>query len=290
MIVWFNAISPGYFTTYGTALLVGRDFAATDREGAPPVAIVNQAFVEKYIGGEPAKALGRTVLLRGPDHRDGKPVPSLQIVGIVESAAYRRPQDGKEPTLYMPLPQAEAKDWPSMLLTLRSSAGRPSLLVKSVAAALGRVDRRVSLAFLPMTELFEGNVVRERIIAILSGFFGALALLLAGVGLYGVTSYGVSRRRMEIGIRMALGADARTVIRLVLGRVATLVLLGVAVGAALSFYVSRFVASLVFGLEPRDPSTFIGAAVMLAAVGALAAWLPARRASRIDPIEVLREG
>ena len=124
----------------------------------------------------------------------------------------------------------------------------------------------------------------------LSGFFGALALLLAGIGLYGVTSYGVSRRRMEIGIRMALGADARTVTRLVLGRVAVLVGLGVAIGAALSFYMSRFVVALIFGVEPRDPSTFIGAAVVLAAVGSLAAWLPARRAARIDPIEVLREG
>jgi putative ABC transport system permease protein len=100
----------------------------------------------------------------------------------------------------------------------------------------------------------------------------------------------VSRRRMEIGIRMALGADARTVIRLVLGRVAVLVGLGVVIGAAVSFYLSRFVKALVFGLEPRDPWTFVGATVVLAAVGGLAAWLPASRASRIDPIEVLREG
>jgi putative ABC transport system permease protein len=289
MIVWFNAVSPGYFATYGTRLLVGRDFAPTDREGTPPVAIVNQAFVEKYISGDPAKALGRTVLLREPDHRDGKPVPSLQIVGIVESAAYRRPQDGMEPTLYMPLPQAETKDWPSVFLTLRSNAGRPSLLVKSVAAALGRVDRRVSLAFLPMTEQFQGKVVRERIIAILSGFFGGLALLLAGIGLYGVTSYGVSRRRTEIGIRMALGADAAAVIRLVLGRVAMLVGLGVLAGAALSLWAARFVGSLVYGLEPRDPLTLASAAVALAVVGAFAAWLPARRATRIDPLRVLRE-
>jgi ABC-type antimicrobial peptide transport system permease subunit len=190
----------------------------------------------------------------------------------------------------MPVSQAESKDWPSAVLTVRSNAGRPSLLVKIVAAALGRVDRRVSLSFLPMSEQFEGKVVRERIIAILSGFFGALALLLAGIGLYGVTSYGVSRRRMEIGIRMALGADARTVIRLVLGRVAVLVGLGVVIGAAVSFYLSRFVQALVFGLEPRDPWTFVGATVVLGAVGGLAAWLPARRASRIDPIEVLREG
>ena len=174
--------------------------------------------------------------------------------------------------------------------TVRSAAGRPSLLVKSLTATLEKVDRRVSLSFLPMADQFDGKLVRERIIAIISGFFGALALLLAGIGLYGVTSYGVSRRRVEIGIRMALGADAHTVIRLVVRRVALLVSLGVAIGAGLSFYAAKFVSALVFGLEPRDPFTFIGAAVVLAAVGGLAAWLPAQRASRIDPIEVLREG
>ena len=288
MVVWFNAVSPGYFTTYGTALLVGRDFAPTDRDGAPPVAIVNQAFAEKFIAPEPVKALDRTIRLA--QRRNGEPSPSFRIVGLVESAAYDGPRDGAPPTIYLPIPQSESKDWPSQFLTVRSGAGRPSLLVKSLTAALERIDRRVSLAFLPMTDQFEGKLVRERIIAMLSGFFGALALLLAGIGLYGVTSYGVSRRRMEIGIRMALGADARTVTRLVLGRVAVLVGLGVAIGAALSFYMSRFVAALIFGVEPRDPSTFIGAAVVLAAVGSLAAWLPARRAARIDPIEVLREG
>ncbi len=288
MVVWFNGISPGYFSTYGTALLVGRDFAATDTKAAPAVAIVNRAFSDKYIGRNLADALGRTVKLSG--RRDGDTPSSFGIVGVVESAAYQGPREGTPPTLYLPLPQTEANAWPNQCLTVRSAAGRPSLLVKSLTAALEKVDRRVSLSFLPMTDQFEGKLVRERIIAIISGFFGALALLLAGIGLYGVTSYGVSRRRVEIGIRMALGADARTVIRLVLGRVAVLVGLGVAIGAALSFYFSKFVAALIFGLEPRDPFTFVGAAIVLGAVGALAAWLPAHRASRIDPIEVLREG
>jgi putative ABC transport system permease protein len=287
MIVWFNGVTPGYFATYGTTLLVGRDVAPTDREGAPPVCVVNQAFVDKFIGGAIARALGRTV--QYGERRDGTVRPEFRIVGVVESAAYQGPREGTPPTLYLPLPQSEARNWPFQFLTVRSNAGRPSLLVNSLASALTRVDRRVSLSFLPMTDQFEGNLVRERIIAIISGFFAVLALLLAGIGLYGVTSYGVSRRRMEIGIRMALGADAATVIRLVLGRVALLVGLGVAIGAVLSFYVSRFVAALVFGVEPRDPSTFVAAAVVLAAVGGLAAWLPARRASRIDPIEVLRE-
>jgi ABC-type antimicrobial peptide transport system permease subunit len=124
----------------------------------------------------------------------------------------------------------------------------------------------------------------------LSGFFGALALLLAAIGLYGVTSYAVSRRRTEIGIRMALGADARGIVGLVLRRVGLLVGAGIIVGAAISLWASRFVGSLVYGLEPRDPATFAAAAAVLAAIGAIAGWLPARRATHIDPAQVLREG
>ena len=123
----------------------------------------------------------------------------------------------------------------------------------------------------------------------LSGFFGGLALLLAGLGLYGVTSYAVSRRRTEIGIRLALGAAPGGVIRLVLRRVALLVGAGVIVGAGVSVWASQFVATLLYGMQPRDPVTLIGAASVLVAVGTLAGWLPARRASRIDPAEVLRE-
>jgi ABC-type antimicrobial peptide transport system permease subunit len=124
----------------------------------------------------------------------------------------------------------------------------------------------------------------------LSGFFGVLALLLAAIGLYGVTSYAVSRRRTEIGICMALGADAGGVVRLVLRRLALLVGAGVVVGAAISAWASRYVGTLLYGLEPRDPATFISAAAVLMLIGALAGWLPARRAARIDPAQVLREG
>ena len=131
--------------------------------------------------------------------------------------------------------------------------------------------------------------MQERLVAILCGFFSLLALLLAGIGLYGVTSYAVTRRRVEIGIRMALGANQVDVVRLVLKRVATLVTIGILVGAGFSLWASRFVSSLVYGLRPRDPVALIGAAITLAAVGALAGWLPAYRASRIDPAVTLRE-
>jgi ABC-type antimicrobial peptide transport system permease subunit len=124
----------------------------------------------------------------------------------------------------------------------------------------------------------------------MSGFFGGLALLLAGLGLYGVTSYAVNRRRTELGIRMALGAAPAGVIGLVLRRVGVLVATGVVVGTAISWVLARLVASLLFGLQPHDPATLAGASVVLAAIGALAGWLPARRASQIDPARVLREG
>ena len=139
-----------------------------------------------------------------------------------------------------------------------------------------------------MTDQVSATLTQERVIAMLAGFFGALALLLAGLGLYGVTSYAVSRRRAEIGIRMALGAAPGSVIRLVLSRVTLLVGIGVLVGTGVSIWASKFVATLLYGLEPRDPITLVGAAVLLGAVGAAAGWLPAYRASRIDPAAVLR--
>jgi putative ABC transport system permease protein len=140
-----------------------------------------------------------------------------------------------------------------------------------------------------MSDEVRDAMAQDRIVAELSGFFGGLALLLAGLGLYGVASYAVTRRRTEIGIRMALGAAPGGVIRLVLSRVTLLVAVGVVVGAGMALWASKFATALLYELEPRDPATLIGAAVMLAAVGALASWLPAYRASRIDPAEVLRE-
>jgi ABC-type antimicrobial peptide transport system permease subunit len=141
----------------------------------------------------------------------------------------------------------------------------------------------------PLAEQLDASLSQERIVAMLSGFFGALALLLAGLGLYGVTSYAVARRRTELGIRIALGAQPSAVVRLVLWRVARLVGAGVLTGAAISLWASPFVASLLFGLQPRDPATLAGSAAALAAVAALAGWAPACRASRIDPAEVLRQ-
>src|SRR5262249_23244764 len=150
-------------------------------------------------------------------------------------------------------------------------------------AAAATVDPDLALTFRPLADQVGASVTQERVVAMLSGFFGGLALLLAGVGLYGVTAYAVNRRRKEIGIRIALGAAHPRERAMVLSRVATLVALGIAIGTAVSIWASRFVAALLYGVEPRDPATLGSAAVVLALVGVVAGWLPARRAARVDP-------
>jgi putative ABC transport system permease protein len=192
--------------------------------------------------------------------------------------------------MYIPYGQ-QTDGMPSfMSLSVRSAGGPPALLTKPLAAALSSVNGDIAITFRPLEDQVNAALIQERIVAMLSGFFGALALLLAGLGLYGVTSYAVSRRRTELGIRMALGALPGGVIRLVLRRVAVLVGLGIVVGGGVSLWAGRFVTPLIFGLQPRDPLTLASAAIVLGAIGALAGWLPARRASRIDPARVLREG
>ena len=177
-----------------------------------------------------------------------------------------------------------------MALSVRAASGSPALLTRPLAAALVSVHRDVTITFRLLDEQVNASLIQERLVAMISGFFGALAVLLAGLGLYGVTSYAVGRRRTEIGIRMALGAAPDSVIRMVLSRVALLVGLGIVAGAGVSFWASRFVAALLYNVPARDPGTLIGAAIVLTVIGALAGWIPARRASSIDPARVLREG
>jgi ABC-type antimicrobial peptide transport system permease subunit len=190
--------------------------------------------------------------------------------------------------MYLHLPQYHEP--PSFsAINIRAAAGQPALLTRSVTAALTDVNRDLAITFRPLADQVHASLTQERLVAMLSGFFGGLALLLSSLGLYGVTSYAVSRRRTEIGIRMALGAAPAGVIHLVLRRVALQVGLGVIAGAAVSVWATKYVATLLYGLEPRDPTTLVGAALVLATVGALAGWIPARRASRTDPARVLRE-
>jgi predicted permease len=279
---WVNAVSPRFFATYGIQLVSGRDFTADDRDGAPSVAIVNGAFARKFLGG------GNPV---GREFRSqiGKPTrETYQIVGFVSDAAYRRIREGMVPTVYVPLSQTPRRAAISM--TVRTKPALRGTIAPDLARAFGTLDASAAFTIRPFDGYLEAGVRQERLVAILSGFFGALALALAALGLYGVTAYGVSRRRAEIGVRMALGAEAAGVIRLVLGRVGWLVGSGLIAGLALSWWASRFISqTLLYGVTPHDTMTFVTAAGVLIAVSAAAAWLPARRAARIDPVQVLRE-
>jgi predicted permease len=282
--VYVNYVSPGWFKAYDTRLIAGRDVADADRFGAPDVVVVNEAFARKFTGG--VNPIGRRI--REPE-RPGVRTPEREIVGYVADAAYRSFRDPVPPTIYVSYAQ-NATPPSSVSITVRSAAGAPALLSTPLVSALLTVNPNVSITLRPLAQQVDAVLTRDRLVAILSGFFGGLALLLAGLGLYGVTSYAVNRRRGEIGIRMALGAAPSSVVALVLRRVATLVVLGVVIGGAVSLWASRFVEALLYGLQPRDPITFLGAALVLGAIGALAGWIPAMRAARIDPARVLREG
>ena len=251
------------------------------------MAIVNQAFVRRFMNG--ASPIGHLVRDRGIPGLPNKDVPK-EIVGVVADAIYRNLREPIPPTLYVPLAQVnESFAFPSLSLNVRSDTGSPALLSRSIAAAVASVNADLDVTFRPLGRVVDASLTQERLIATVSGFFGGLALLLAGLGLYGVTSYAVNRRRSEIGIRMALGAAPGGVVRLVLRRVASLVAVGVTAGVLASMWAARFVETLLFGLAPRDPMTIGMAALILTAVGALAGWIPARRASRIDPAQVLRD-
>jgi predicted permease len=279
-----NQVTPGFFETYGQRLVAGRAFTERDRDGAPRVAIVNEAFARRFLnGGNP---IGHMVHLP----RAVMPEADMEIVGLVSDAVYRRVRDPLPPTIYSPVAQTPAgSSTAEYNMSVRAAPESPAQLSRSIADAIGGVNRDLTLTFRPLAEQINASLTQERIVAMLSGFFGALALLLAGLGLHGVTSYAVSRQRTEIGIRMALGAAPGSVVRLVLSRVTMLVAVGVVVGAGVSLWASQFVSTLLYGIGPRDPATLAGSAAVLAAVAALAGWLPAYRASRIDPAQVLRD-
>ena len=243
-------------------------------------------FLRRPLFVEPVRVL-LDAALSSQDHRRVRPSTvkswaTLKTRSIGRSATV-------PPTMYLPLTQQPGPP-SSMSISVRAAGGSPALLTKSLAAALTGVNKDVAITFRMLSEQVNASLIQERIVAMLSGFFGGLALLLAGLGLYGVTSYAVSRRRTEIGIRMALGAAPSGVVRLVLRRVALLVSFGVMLGAGISVWASRFVTTLLYGLQPRDPATLVLAALVLSLIGAMAGWIPARRAARIDPAQVLREG
>ena len=279
-MTWLNAVTPGWFRTYGIRILGGRDFDATDRLGGNHVAIVNETFAARFLKGSP---VGQAVILGGPGGTE-----PFEVVGVVSDAVYRAPREGMTPTMFVPLSQREQM-FPGASLTAAAAPGQRAAVMRAMTDALKSVDARASFTFRTFDELVGATIVQDRLVAVLSGFFGGLALLLAAIGLYGVMSHSVSRRRTEIGIRMALGAEPAVIQRLVLRRVGLLLGVGVTAGLALSIWASEFVQAMLFQLDAQDPVTIGGAALTLVLVAVTAAWIPARRAARLDPSAVLRD-
>jgi predicted permease len=279
--LWINGITPGWFETMGIPLRSGRDFESGDRAGSRFVAIVNETFVRRFMPGQ--QPIGQSVRL-GFDA-----ATRYEIVGVVGDTVYTTPREGMLATMYVAMAQRKPSDfWPTVLLTVNAASGTRTSVERGLAEALRKADPAIGFTFGTFDQLVAATVTQERLIALVSAFFGGLALLLAAVGLYGVVSHAVRARQKEIGLRIALGATPSSILRIVFQSVGLLIAAGLGLGLAGSLWAARFVEALLFQLGPRDPLTFAGGAVVLVAVGAVAAWLPARRAGRIDPVAALR--
>jgi putative ABC transport system permease protein len=277
-----NQVSPDYFRTFGIALLQGRGFTNADNESAPRVALFNEAAARFYFGDRSPLGAQLTFFSGRPN----APAP-YQIVGVVRDSRY---QNLREPdTRLVYLPMAQRLDRLGRLTLAARAEGKPTDLANAIGNEMRAIGSDILLTNIAtLNEQVDQSLLQERLVATLSLFFGALALLLACIGLYGVMGYDVARRTHEIGIRMALGASAERVVRLVLRQTLLWVALGVASGLGASLATTRLVESLLFGLKPNDPLTIGIAALLLLAVAGVAGYLPARRAALVDPLVALR--
>ena len=276
-----NNIAPGFFAAVGIPLVAGRDITRQDALGAPKVAIVNETFA-RYFFGNTSAAVGRWFGIGA-----GASVKlDIQIVGVAKDAKYSAVREKYSRFVYFPYLQDEHPG--GMTFYVRTWQD-PIQAASAIRRSIHDLDSNLPIRNLEtMDTQVNDNIWTDRVVAMLSFSFGALATLLAAIGLYGVVSYAVTRRTREIGIRMALGANRARVLRLVMSEVALLAGLGIAIAIPVSLVLTFFIKSQLFGLSDHDPITFAGAVVMLASVAALAGYLPARRATRVDPITALR--
>jgi predicted permease len=272
-----NVIGLRYFQTMGISLLRGRDFTAQDNAGAPLTTIVNESFVRRFFQGD--EVVGKRVSFRGAQG------PWSEIVGVVRDGKYRTIGEAPRPTAYVPLAQNHET---GMALHVRA-LGDPASLAGAVRRQVQELDQNLPVTNLrPLSDVLASSLFAARMGAVLLAVFGLLALVLAAVGLYGVMSYTVARRTREIGIRMALGAQRSNVLRLVLREGMVLVGGGVVAGLVVAAAVTRLLESFLYGVSPLDAATFAAIPVVLGLVALLATYLPARRATRVDPMIALR--
>ncbi len=278
----FNRVGVGYLRTTGLPLRAGRDFTDRDTLGSTPVAIVSEEFVRRFV--RDGRPVGRSVRVLPAA---GEPEPAYEIVGVAGDAKYGQLQDPIEPLVY--LASGQERDPGTAVQVIATPRGSLQALAPAIVSALRGISPGAFVEFTVWDEAIRNSMVRERLMAALAAAFGLVAAALASVGLYGLMSYSVARRRQEIGLRLAMGASHRAVLRLVLEDALRLIVVGVLAGTALAAVAARWSASLLYGLKPWDAPTFLSAAVLLLMIGVAAACLPARRALRIDPAIALRD-
>ena len=286
--VWsvdYRSVTPGFFRTLGTAVLAGREFNASDRTGSAPAILVNQAFARRYFAD--GRSLGRTVVLRGYDDQ------RRQVVGVVGDA---RSFVGAPaaPTLFIPSAQTPAGlsqlfgNWFPIHVVIRTK-GNQTVSVAQLAAVVRDIDPLVPLGRVrAMDEVLWASLSFERFLMLVLSVFAGLAIVLAAVGIYGVISQLVAQQTHELGVRRALGAQSRDILRMVVGRGAALTGLGIVLGLVGALALTRLIAGFLYGVRPTDVPTILGVTALLASVALVATWLPARRAAQVDPMVALR--
>jgi putative ABC transport system permease protein len=279
-IVYLNWVTPGYFSTMRTPLLEGRVFAAHDSANSRPVVVINQLLANTYFRGQ--DPIGKHIQIGGPEIGD-KP---LEIIGVVQNAKRDSLDQDFLSTAYVPLAQIHnlREDTTFEIRT----ATTPGALIPAVRDAMASVNKSASLEFSTLKQQADDSVLQQHLMAVLSGFFGGLALLLTAIGLYGVMAYVVTLRTHEIGIRMALGAQRRSVLRVVMRDAAIVLAAGIAAGLLGAIWITRLAKGLLFGLTPNDPVTMALAIAAMVMVAFVATYIPARRAMKVDPMVALR--
>jgi putative ABC transport system permease protein len=277
-------VGPSYFETLGIPVVAGREFTRDDRAGSPAVCIVNEVFVRRYL--QDRAPVGTRLVVRGAT-TGGGPLPVREIVGVVRNVKERPDEANPEPQIYVPF----AQDPPTELsLVVQPSGGWASALAPAVRSAIARADKERPVQAMRTLDGIRRNATSPaRFRAVLIGAFGALALTLAVVGVFGVLSYSVQQRLREFGVRIALGATTRDVLAIVFGGTARILAAGIVAGLLGAMAMGRSISALLFGVRPTDPLTFAGAAAVLAVTAAVATTIPALRASRVDPIVALRD-